>query len=202
MNGIAEAFQYVILYPDPNASFSAYPVSATRKDQVFRFLNKSEGAVKYFWDFGDGNTSAEPDPSHVYGKEGTFNIMLTAWSEHDCPDTLLNEKYIKVKESMGKILFPNAFRWNGTGPTGGYWSEKEIDNTVFHPHFQNVDEYNLVIYSRWGELLYESFDLYKGWDGYFNNANLAPQGVYVYKAWVTYTDGRQEVKVGDVTFLH
>jgi hypothetical protein len=63
-------------------------------------------------------------------------------------------------------------------------------------------EYNLVIYSRWGEKLYESYDLFKGWDGYFNNAELAPQGVYVYKAWVEYVDGRKEVKVGDVTFLH
>jgi len=59
-----------------------------------------------------------------------------------------------------------------------------------------------VIYTRWGEQIYESDDLYKGWDGYFKNNTLAMQGVYVYKATGTYIDGSTFEKVGDVTFLH
>ena len=158
--------------------------------------------MRYWWDFGDGSGSAESDPSHVYGKEGLFDVSLYAWSEYECPDTMVIQRYVKVTQAEGELKYPNAFRWNNSGPTGGYWKEGEIDNTVFHPHFENVNEYKLVIYSRWGEKLYESDDLYKGWDGYFGNSKLAPQGVYVYKAWVKYLDGSSEVKVGDVTFLH
>ena len=200
--GKAETSQQIIVYPDPVADFKAYPKAATRLDQVFRFVNRSEGATRYRWDFGDGGIATESDPSYVYGKEGEFDVNLFVWNEYSCPDTIKRKKYVKVIKGEGDMVFPNAFRWNGSGPTGGYWTKGSIDNSVFHPHFENVVEYELAIYSRWGELLYRSFDLYKGWDGYFNDGKLAPQGVYVYKAWVKYVDGRQEVKVGDVTFLH
>lgn len=200
--GKAETTRIITVYPDPLASFKAYPRAATRTDQVFRFVNRSEGAIRYLWDFGDGNTSEESDPSKVYDQEGEFDVRLYAWNEYNCPDTLTRQKYIRIIEGLGQMVFPNAFRWNGSGPTGGYWTEGSIDNHVFHPHFENVVEYEMTIYSRWGELLYQSLELHKGWDGYFNDGSLAPQGVYVYKAWVKYVDGRNEVKVGDVTFLH
>jgi hypothetical protein len=54
----------------------------------------------------------------------------------------------------------------------------------------------------WGVLIYESWDIYKGWDGYFGNGNLAVQGVYVWKVIGRYADGTYFKKIGDVTFLH
>jgi hypothetical protein len=102
----------------------------------------------------------------------------------------------------GNIRFANVFRWNKTGPTGGYWTEGSIDNTVFRPYFTNVAEFKMIIYNRWGNQIYESNDLYKGWDGYFGENVLAMQGVYVYKVTGKYADGTQFIKVGDVTFLH
>jgi len=65
-----------------------------------------------------------------------------------------------------------------------------------------VIEYYLQIFNRWGMLIYESRDLYKGWDGYFGSGNLAVQGVYVWKASGRYADGTYFNKIGDVTFLH
>ncbi len=55
--GISISSRYIIVYPDPEASFNAYPEEGTRMDQLFKFLNNSTGAVRYKWDFGDGNTS-------------------------------------------------------------------------------------------------------------------------------------------------
>jgi PKD repeat protein len=200
--GVSEHTEYITVFPDPFGDFKVYPKVGTRTDQVFRFLNRSTGATRYMWDFGDGNLSTDQDPSHIYWQEGVFDITLLVWNEFECMDTVWNERLIEVTNREGDLLFPNAFRWNQSGPTGGYWTEGNIDNTVFHPHFENVATYHLAIYSRWGELLYESHDLHKGWDGYFNDGKLAPQGVYVFKAWVEYVDGMSEVKVGDVTFLH
>ena len=73
---------------------------------------------------------------------------------------------------------------------------------IFRPHFENVIEYKLQIFNRWGVLIFQSEDIYKGWDGYWGNGNLAVQGVYVWKATGRYADGKYFYKVGDVTFLH
>ena len=80
--------------------------------------------------------------------------------------------------------------------------ENNPDIHVFHPKVMNVKDYRLTIYSRWGEKLFESNDPYIGWDGYLNAASLAAEGVYVYKAWVRYLDGSEEILAGDLTFLH
>ncbi len=45
------------------------------------FTNISENVVTYSWDFGDGNTSTEENPSHTYAGEGTYTVVLTATSE-------------------------------------------------------------------------------------------------------------------------
>jgi len=73
---------------------------------------------------------------------------------------------------------------------------------VFRPIGENVDEYRLQIFNRWGTLIYESYEYYKGWDGYDESGNLCVQGVYVWKATGIYVDGESFNKVGDVTFLH
>mgnify|MGYP001594567105 FL=1 len=144
----------------------------------------------------------EEEPYHIYGKEGAFQVTLYVWSKDNCPDTASLGNLLKVSAGDGFIMFPNVFRWNRTGPTGGWWTEGEIVTTVFHPKFINVEEYRLIIYSRWGELVYESEELYKGWDGYIDGKNPAIQDAYVWKVWVTYVNGRSEVIIGDVTFLH
>jgi hypothetical protein len=102
----------------------------------------------------------------------------------------------------GMIKFPNAFRWNHTGPTGGYWQENRWDDNVFRPVFANILNYNLQVFNRWGLLVYESKDVYKGWDGYLENGELANQGVYIWKASGKFTDGTDFNRVGDVTFLY
>ena len=202
LSGEAAYEQAVTVYETPQALFNVFPSASEDVNQVFKFTNSSLNATKYIWDFGDGTTSRAKEPYHVYGKEGNFDVTLYVWSEDNCPDTASLDNLLKIKAGEGYIRFPNVFRWNRTGPTGGWWNEGEIDNTVFRPHFINVDKYHLIIYSRWGEQVYESDDVYKGWDGYIDGKKPAVQDAYVWKVWVTYVDGRSEVVVGDVTFLH
>jgi PKD repeat protein len=182
--------------------FNVYPNNARNLTQVFRFVNNSADASYYLWDFGDGTTSADEDATHIYGEEGTYTVTLYAWTENGCPDTLVKEGLIKVIAGEGQALFPNAFVWNGTGPSGGHWDEGTIDNTVFHPNLENAVELKMIIYTRWGEKVFETNQVHVGWDGYLKSGELATQGVYVYKAWVTYVSGEQELLTGDITFLH
>ncbi|MCJ7446193.1 MAG: PKD domain-containing protein [Bacteroidales bacterium] len=190
------------VYQNPTASFNVYPSEVIYNSQVVVFQNYSMYGVSWFWNFGDGGTSVEENPWHKYEANGRYDVSLIVTSKEGCTDSAKYISPIIVEYKTGEIVFPNAFRWNKTGTTGGYWKEYELNDYTFHPFFTNVIEYHLMIFNRWGVLIYESNDLYKGWDGYFGSGNLAVQGVYVWNATGRYADGVYFTKVGDVTFLH
>ena len=197
-NGIIKVYQ------NPSAIFDAYPVNVVNNEQIVIFYSYSYFADNHLWMFGDGETSTEENPYHKYEKEGTYEVSLKVTTSEGCVDSASMETPVVVEWKTGEIMFPNVFKWNESGPTGGQWDEgvyPGMDN-VFRPFFENVIEYRLQIFNRWGALIYESYELQKGWDGYFGNGSLAPQGVYVWKVNGRYADGEYFDMVGDVTFLH
>ena len=192
----------ITVYEKPTAVFNVYPTEVINNAQIVVFTDFSNFSVSWLWNFGDGTTSVEESPWHKYSAEGTYKITLNVTSKDGCTDSAMYKSPIIVNYKTGEIKFPNVFKWNGSGPTGGYWTNDQLDDNTFRPFFTNVIEYKLQIFNRWGVLLYESTDLQKGWDGYFENKNLALQGVYVWKVVGRYADGTYFDKVGDVTFLH
>ena len=182
----------------------AYPTNVVNNEQIVVFHNYSHHDSAYLWIFGDGMTSTEEHPYHKYEKPGSYTVSLIVTTNKGCIDSTTLQTPIIVEWKTGDIKFPNVLKWNGTGPTGGQWKEgvyPEMDY-VFRPFFENVLEYKLQIFNRWGVLIYESNDVYKGWDGYFGEGNLAIQGVYVWKVTGRYADGKYFDITGDVTFLH
>ncbi len=192
----------IIVNQNPTAVFEAYPTNVINNSQIVVFHNYSLYGISWLWNFGDGETSVEKDPWHKYLSEGVYEVSLKVTSEAGCLDSMVYDSPVNVDYRTGEIRYPNAFRWNRSGPTGGYWHEGEFNDAIFKPFFENVIEYYLQIYNRLGNLIYESRDLYKGWDGYFGNGYLSHQGVYVWKVTGRYADGTYFEKVGDVTFLH
>lgn len=81
------AFPYTGIYPvDPltAANFDFMPLN----DFGVAFTNTSTDGDEYFWDFGDGNTSTDENPSHVYASNGAYEVMLI--STNDCgSDTIM-----------------------------------------------------------------------------------------------------------------
>lgn len=196
--------EIITVYQNPSAIFNVYPTNVVNNEQVVVFNSYSFYDSLYLWRFGDGQISSEENPYHKYENQGSYTVSLTVISRDGCIDSAVLETPIIVDWKTGHVKFPNVFRWNGTGPTGGQWEDgvyPEMDY-VFRPFFENVIEYNLQIFNRWGVLIYESDDLYKGWDGYFKDGNRAAQGVYVWKVNGRYADGKYFNIVGDVTFLH
>lgn len=194
----------VEVYRNPSAILDAYPRHVVNNEQIVVFYSYSHFAESWLWRFGDGETSTEENPWHKYESPGSYNVSLIVSTREGCVDSAELDTPVLVEWKEGTLKFPNAFRWNGTGPTGGEWVEG-VDpsmDEVFRPFFENIIEYRLQIFNRWGVLIYESYDLKKGWDGYFGDGNLAPQGVYVWKASGRYADGEYFDMVGDVTFLH
>jgi len=70
----------------PSAGFSS--TQSETNFLEYSFTNSSTGAVTYEWDFGDGNTSTEESPTHVYASADTYTVTLTAVNESNLSTSL------------------------------------------------------------------------------------------------------------------
>lgn len=188
----------VEVYAAPRADFQVRPTIVYLPDKPMYTANKSTGADRYVWDFGDGTTSEEFEPTHIYTKEGVYDITLTAINSNGCTDTFRMKNAV-IAEDGADVRIPNAFTPALDGPNGGEVGGGGV-NDVFLPIMEGVVEFNMLIFNRWGELLFESNSRSKGWDGYFNG-KLCQQDVYVYKLNLKFIDGETAVRVGDVTLM-
>ncbi|MBE0676870.1 MAG: PKD domain-containing protein, partial [Bacteroidales bacterium] len=198
--GVDYVFYEIEVFPLPEPNFQIAPALVMLNEDIVKVFNSTKYATSYLWDFGDGSSYTDHETTHVYTELGIYDISLTAWSEHGCEASLLKPEAVEVI-GKGYMRYPNAFHPNTSGPTGGYYSMGDRTNTIFYPVSDGVVKYHLMIYSRWGELLFETTELYQGWDGYYKG-NLCPQGVYVFSAKVSYSNGKEEEIIGDVTLLH
>jgi len=187
------------VYPTPEAHLEVAPAIVYIPDQPVKCYDLSVGADSLIWWFGDGEQSSEQNPLHYYQNEGLYTITLIAMTDYMCLDTAIAPQQVEAK-SQGKIDFPNAFKPSATGPSDGTFPMPDTENSVFHPVFRGVNEYELNIFNRWGELIFVSKDLNIGWDGYYRG-ELCKQDVYVWKAEGKYINGKAFDFAGDVTLL-
>ncbi len=97
-------------------------------------------------------------------------------------------------------MVPNAFTPNQNGSPGSLYDPNDLSNDIFHPNVQGAETYQLSIFSRWGELLFETKNPQEGWDGYYKG-KICTQDVYVWKVKATFLDGKVLTKTGDVLLL-
>jgi PKD repeat protein len=62
--------------------------------------------VRWLWDFGDGGTSTEQNPAHVYKSQGAFTVILTVWDSCGFSDSYTARAYITIKESKTETPEP------------------------------------------------------------------------------------------------
>ena len=190
----------IVVFEKPFAQFEVVPKVIFIPGERPVFINRSIGATRYEWDFGDGNSSTDFSPSHQYQQPGVFTISLWVVNNQGCDDRFTLPEAIKVEQG-GEIRFPNAFTPNPSGPSGGRYSYGDPRNHIFYPFTQKgIVEYKLQIFTRWGELIFESHDIEVGWDGYLKG-KLAAQGVYIWRAQYKTANGKVEIKAGDVTLI-
>ncbi len=184
----------------PNADFTVFPIETTTANPVIDFTDATSGdAVSWSWFFGDGNdtTIVAPDfvagniMTHTYDSAGTYTILLLTKNLDGCVDTAI--RYLHIMEEY--IVFtPSAFTPN-----------KDGINDAFMPIGIGIDpdNFNLSIYNRWGDKIYETEDINKPWDGRGNGGKRAAQTeVYI---WVLKTVDPNKAKheyIGHVTLIH
>lgn len=193
--GNSSATMNITVRPVPVANFSASTYTAYIPNDPITFTNLSTNANSYYWYFGDGSFSNFVNPVHTYFTVGYYYAGLIATSQYGCKDT--TEQLITI---ISNVQFPNVFTPNTSGPNGGSYNIADLSNDVFFPYTSGVTDYSLMIFNRWGELIFESKDINIGWDGYFNG-KLCQQDAYVWKANISFFDGRKYNKTGSVTLL-
>ena len=183
---------YINVYGNPTASFIAEPQQATILDPTFVFTNTSTGAVAYDWSFDIYGTSTAENPTWTFDhtdEPSFYEICLDVVNEWGCPSSTCQ---IVEVEGVFTLYVPNAFTPDGDGV-----------NDFFFPRGHGFDnsEYTMLIFNRWGDLIFESYDLEDGWDGTHKNEP-AQTDVYVWKLIVLdQYSGEKEEHYGHVTLL-
>jgi gliding motility-associated-like protein len=89
----------------PTANFTANTTFKCQPNLIVDFQDQSTNAVNWFWDFGDGATSVQQNPSHTYTNYGNYNVQLVVTNASGCTDTLKKTAYIKIARPV--ISFPS-----------------------------------------------------------------------------------------------
>ncbi|MBU0488481.1 MAG: PKD domain-containing protein [Bacteroidetes bacterium] len=190
---------HITVFVSPQAYFNADPMLVYLPDEPVYFHNLSENQDFNHWEFGDGTESTEENPNHIYTDEGLYIVSLEVSTMMGCKDTYILQTGIQAIEE-GEIEFPNAFTPDPSGSNGGRYTAGEFTNDVFYPVYKGVEEYELNIFNRWGELIFESDDVLVGWDGYYRE-KLCKQDVYVWKVRAKFSNGKTVTKTGDLTLI-
>jgi gliding motility-associated-like protein len=186
------ANNYIVVYPNPIAEFSYNPTEISEFEPTVNFYNESLLGSTFNWNFGDvtsiTNVSTDENPIHVYNDPGTYDVNLIVTSALGCRDTITHSLYVTPEFAL---YVPNAF-----SPTG------DFKNEIFTPQGIGIDEerYNMYIYNRWGELIYETNNFAKGWDGKIDG-NVVQIDTYVYKIIVYDLRSEKHTLTGHVTVV-
>ncbi|HRH67894.1 MAG TPA: choice-of-anchor L domain-containing protein [Flavobacteriales bacterium] len=121
--------------------------------------------VTHVWDMGDGTQYRRDEVVHSYTDLEEHWVTLRITTTNGCSgvDSVL-------LKPPAHIYFPNAFSPDGDGV-----------NETFGPVGHYIDEFEMTIFDRWGEVMYTTDNTGKPWSGDVNGGDAATTGVYVYK---------------------
>jgi gliding motility-associated-like protein len=178
---------YIYVEDIPLAAFTPSQTELSTLFTEVTFENNSTGATNYAWNFGDNTgMSSEESPTHTYPEEpGIYNVVLWASTDLGCVDSAFAT--IVVNEQLIYYV-PNTF----TPDADDY---NEVFKPVFTEGYDPFD-YHLMIFNRWGEVVFESYDSSVGWDGTYGLYGREVQdGTYTWKIEfkVTMNDERKVI---------
>ncbi len=154
--------------PTPVADFNLNPTLMTITDPHTYIKDMSVGSDLLRYKVTKLEDIFQPNPKITFPDTGTYFITQVVETQFGCKDSTVKEA---VVEFGFKIYIPNTFTPNDDGI-----------NDRFRPYGEDVSEYSMQIFSRWGQLLYTSYDMENGWDGRSGLSNkIDAGGLYIYK---------------------
>jgi len=147
----------------------------------------AEGADSYLWTPSAGlNTTIGAIVLYKSLTEGMYTYTVTGTNSNSCSGS--SSVTINI-EQCDVLYIPTAFTPNGDGKNDSFFMEG-----IF------ITDFLLQVFNRWGELVFQSNDVNRGWDGKYKN-ELAQEGVYVYSVKGRWADETSFNKMGMVTLI-
>lgn len=102
--------QFIQVTPGVIAGFTNSSHNGCTAPSTINFQNTSQGSniASYLWDFGDGSTSTEENPSHVYQNSGNYQVTLIAINNAGCSDTLTRPNAVSIGSIHSDFNAPDS----------------------------------------------------------------------------------------------
>jgi len=180
-----------VVYPSPTVTINAIALSPAIPGghvNTFRFEADGSGMTNWSWNFGDGNTSTVQNPTHSYANDGEYQVTVYVRGALGCDATDTLSRLIAVTH-VPDIFIPNTFTPNG-----------DKKNDFFGVFGQNITLEMMKIFNDYGNIVFESNDLDRKWDGTYNG-DPVPSGTYYYTAIVRDAFNQKYEKQGTITVI-
>jgi gliding motility-associated-like protein len=180
--------------PEVIAAFEHEPIPANVNDPAITFMDVSENATAWNWDIAGLLTTQVQNPQYLFTntEPGNYDVCLIAYDGHGCADTVCN---VVVIDDVLFTYVPNSFTPNGDGINDVWGLSSNIPD---------IKDLELLVFDRWGAVIFESTDPNVVWNGTFKNGGgeIMKQDTYPYKIKyrIISTGGARET-LGHVTLL-
>ncbi len=152
---------------------------------LINFTNNSQNATTYQWIYGDDAIDTTTNATHTYKIPKIYTVKLIASNNNVCSDTTTTTLIVY------KLVVSNVFTPNGDG-----------NNDFFEINHTGITSFDIEIYDRWGNKLYEGHTPNSKWDGRNSNGKNADDGTYYYLVKAKGIDGQEYSEKGFLTIIH
>ncbi len=183
--------------PSPEASFvmsNGETVTLSEREIYLSntsLLEKGEFSSLWYWKKNGTLHEFSTNPNPIYelpADTGFFTIGLKVSSDYQCIDSM--EKNVLVVPDVIAFI-PNAFTPDEKGPP---------ENATFNVISSNVQDFHIQIFNKWGQMVFESFDIHHSWDGRYMG-KYCQNGVFVYDIKLTNKSGVNYAFQGTVNLI-
>lgn len=180
---------YITVNPSPVADFTLSSNPTSILHPVVEYDNLSLGETTWNWNFGDMTTDIiQNPPPHTYADTGSYVVTLIVSNLFNCQDTAIHTAIIEPDWSF---YIPNSFTPNNSGT-----------NDKFQGYGFGLLDYEMTIFDRWGNQLYNTKNYNEPWDGKMKNGKeIVQTDVYVYAFNIKDAKGKRHTYRGIVTLL-
>ena len=188
-HGCFEEFNYSIIVnesPIADFYFDNHSITDLNPD-VFFYNNSSPNSSVLEWAFGDGVLSDLENPKHSFNDPGVYVVNLLVENEFGCSSEKMKELIVGTDYTL---YIPNAFTPNG-----------DFIDEFFAPKGHGVDDFQMIVYNRWGEEIFLTQDIETGWNGIVNGFKKAPAGVYTYRIVTSDNGGKVRTYQGEINLI-
>ena len=179
---------FISVNPSPRADFRLSPDVVQIIQPEMDFIDLSDDADEVYYIINRADTVYQAETTYTFPDTGVYSVRQVVTTQFGCVDSLTKQAVVELGY---KYYIPSGFSPNDDGY-----------NDFFKVYGEDVLDFNMIIYNRWGQKLYQSYDIENGWDGKTRTSTGAVDGgVYFYRVEMVQRNGIKNTIEGNVVLL-